>query len=382
MKKVIAVLLVLAIAAAAVFLLKKRKAQLGMEKPAAVLPVVVDSVTLKRSAVRLTLPAMGIAASDLSTTLSTKVSGRVLEVFKQEGDRVTRGEPLATIDAVDLNARKKGLELKRQGIDYQIEAARENIKALEAALTTARETHQRTAELLKIKGASAEQFSREEAEIAKIKAQLSAARNGISTLGKSKASLAQNICEIESLASYTRITAPIGGTLSKRLVMPGDLATPGKPLFRISATTGLYLNISLPDTLPSRQILLAGKPVALTPKNQASATGLVQYVAQIADGSRMVEGQYVNVRVVVYAGQDVLIPVDALLSVHGRTFVFEVAGGRAHRRPVHIRARGAEGVVVDEDLAGRAIAVAKPDILLRLSSGAPLLVTSASSESS
>jgi len=373
MKKLITVVLIVAIAVGAAVLLKKRKAQLAKAKPAAVLPVVVEQTELKLSTVRLTLPALGVVASDLSTTLSTKVSGRVLKVFKQEGDVVHKGEKLATIDAADLTAKKQGLLLKSQGLDFRIAANRENIKALQTALAAARETHQRTIELLKIKGASVEQSRREEAEIAKIQAQLSAARNGISTLMKEKQTLAQNVREIDALLSYTRITAPIDGILSKRLVMPGDLATPGKPLFRIAASTGLYLNLSLPDTLHAKQILLAGEPVYLAAKNQSSAAGLVQYIAQIPDGSAMVEGQYVNVRVVVFVGEDVLIPVDALLSVNGRTAVFVLSNGRARKVPVHIKARGSEGVVVAEKLAGQRIAVAKPDILLRLATGAPVL---------
>ena len=371
-KKFISAIIMVVIVVAAVSLLKIRKAQLARAKPAAVLPVVVDTARLAKSIVTLTLPAMGVVASDLSTTLSTKVSGRILKVYKQEGALIKKGDILALIDNRDLAAKKEALQLKSQGVGYQIDARQEDVKALEIALAAAHETHARTDELLKVKGASIEEFRREEANIAMISAKLSAAKNGVSTLKKSRETLSQNIKEIDALISYATITSPISGTLSKRLVMVGDLAMPGKPLFRISANRGLYLNLSLPDSLRSKEILFQGTRIPLAPKNQASSAGLVQYLAQLLDGSGVVEGQFLNVRVVIYDATDVLVPVDGLLTIDGKSFIFTFENNKVQKVPVVIKARGVEGVVVRPDLAGRCIIVAKPDILLRASSGVPV----------
>jgi uncharacterized membrane protein SirB2 len=54
-------------------LLAKRKHDLAKAQPAQVLPVVVDTVVLNRQPVILSIPAMGIVSSDVSTTISTKV---------------------------------------------------------------------------------------------------------------------------------------------------------------------------------------------------------------------------------------------------------------------------------------------------------------------
>jgi RND family efflux transporter MFP subunit len=373
MKKIIVIALVLIVAVSAVTLLKKRQNDLKKSPIAAVLPVVVDTARLRTSSVSLTLPAMGLVDSDLSTTLSTKVSGRVTKVYKQEGDRVNKGDKLASIDASDLLAKKEGLRLKMEGIGFQIAGNLENIKALKTSLISAQETHARTLELLAVKGASQEQSRQEEANIAAIQAKISAAQNGISTLNKSKDTLDQNIKEIDSLLVYTQITAPIDGTLSKRLVMAGDLAMPGKTLFRIAARTGLYVNLSLPNTVHPAKIIVQGKELPLTAKNEASAAGLAQYIAPLPDDAGLVEGQYLNVQVVVYEKAAVLVPVDGLLSVNGNSFVFIFQQGKAVKTPVDIVARGQEGVVVRPDLSGKTILIAKPDILLRAAAGAPVL---------
>jgi RND family efflux transporter MFP subunit len=374
MKKLITLILVVAIVASGLLLLKKRKADLAQASPAPIMPAVVATTDLKTQPVTLTLPAMGIVASDVSAVLSTRISGQITEVYKQEGDPVKKGEILARIDATDLEAKKQGLALQRQGIVFQVKAKKAEVNALETSLKSAEEAHVRTKELLDIKGASAEQYSQEEAEIAKIKAGLTAARNSIETLLKSMGTLGASMREIDSLMNYATLVAPIDGTVSQILARPGDLATSGKPLLRISSKTGLYFNLSLPDTIVASQVLLDGLALQLTSRNQAGETGLVQYVAPLPAGQNLVEGQYLNVQVVIHKAEDVLVPVDALLTMDGASSVFVLAAdGRAQRLDVHINARGVEGVTVTENLAGRTVIVAKPDILLRVATGVPVV---------
>ena len=260
MKKLITLILVVAIVASGLLLLKKRKADLAKASPAPIMPAVVATTDLKTQPVTLTLPAMGIVASDVSAVLSTRISGQVTEVYKQEGDPVKKGEILARIDATDLEAKKQGLALQRQGIVFQVEAKKAEVNALETSLKSAEEAHVRTKELLDIKGASAEQYSQEEAEIAKIKAGLTAARNSIETLLKSMGTLGASMREIDSLMNYATLVAPIDGTVSQILARPGDLATSGKPLLRISSKTGLYLNLSMPDTCAPSKWCWRAKP--------------------------------------------------------------------------------------------------------------------------
>jgi len=374
MKKALVIAMLVAVVIGGILLIKNRKAQLAGATPARVLPVVVDKVLLSARPMVLTLPAMGVVNSELSSNLSTKVTGRVTHVYKKAGDPVAAGDILARIDDRDLKAKKRRLVLKQQGLDFQIASQKEEARALETGLAAARESHARTAQLLQIKGASVEQFRQEEAGLAQLTAKMSAVTNGIANLKKSKQGLSQNIQEIEALISYTVIASPGSGTVSDVAISAGDLATPGKVLFHIAVSTGLYLNLSLPDGLAAGQIEFKGQRLDLSPKNQATASGLVQYVTPLPDGIGVVEGQYVNVRVIVYAGENVLVPVDGLLTANGTSAVFVLSDGKAVRTPVHISARGTEGVVVSENLNGQTIVTAKPDILLRLVTGAPPVV--------
>ncbi|MFN2358607.1 MAG: efflux RND transporter periplasmic adaptor subunit [Desulfotignum sp.] len=376
MKKLITLILIAAIIVAGTLLLQKRKTDLAKASPAPILPAVVAARELTPRQVILTLPAMGTVASDISAVLSTRISGQVIEVLKQEGDPVKKGEILARIDAADLEAKKQGLRLQRQGIAFQVNARKAEIDALETALKSEQEAHARTKELLDIKGASPEQYSREQAEIAKLSAGLTAARNQIDTFQKNMESLDASMREIESLIKYATLKAPIQGTVSSILVRPGDLATPGRPLLQIASKTGLYLNLSLPGSIQANEVMLQGVTLPLTSRDQTGDTGLVQYVAPLPQNAGLVEGQFVNVSVVVYKGENVLFPIDTLLTMNGSSSVFVLDDeSRAHRMNITIKARGVEGVIIDEDLTGRNVIVAKPDILLRVAAGVPVIET-------
>ena len=344
-QRIVLVLVLLLVAVAGLMLLSKRKTDLAQASPPAVLPAVVATMALTVQPVTLTLPAMGVVASDASAVLSTRISGRITKVFKREGETVHSGELLALVDNAELEAKRLGLLAKRAGIDAEIKVQRQ--------------AHQRTLELFKVKGASLEQKQQEEAAIER--------------LVQERQSVLQNVREIEELSSYARILAPVSGTLSQVLVSPGDLATPGKPFFRIASKEGLYLNLSLPGSVPAAHIIVHEQTLPLRSKSQTGETGLLQYMAPLPANTGWVEGEYVTVQVVVYQGQGVLLPMDALLTMDGSSSVFVLdADGKATKVAVTIKARGAEGVTVEEDLSGRNVLVAKPDILLRVAAGAPV----------
>ncbi|MDZ7596946.1 MAG: biotin/lipoyl-binding protein [Desulfobacterales bacterium] len=125
----------------ACLLIRKRKADRAQASPPPILAAVVATRDLETQPVTLTLPAMGLVASEVSALLSTRISGQVLAVFKQEGDPVQKGEILARIDAMDLEAKKQGVVLQRQGIVFQVESKKAEVDELQTALKSAREAH-------------------------------------------------------------------------------------------------------------------------------------------------------------------------------------------------------------------------------------------------
>jgi multidrug efflux pump subunit AcrA (membrane-fusion protein) len=376
MKKLLVLIVVVLLLAGGAILLKKRKAVLASAEPAPPLPVVVDTVRVENRPLLLTVPAMGVVSSDLSVTLATKVSGRVTRLFRNEGDRVAKGELVAAIDDTDLKAKLAALEMQQVNLDYEIASKTSSLGALRVALANAVQSHDRTKAMLEVKGASIEEFQAEQTGIASLEAQVTATENGISALNNSKRILAQNEREIKALLAYTELVSPVAGTLSVSHVQPGDMALPGAPLFRITAAGPLYVNLQLPSDLTAKEIMLNGRRLPLVPKNVAAQNGLRQYRSLLAGDTGAVEGDLLQVSVVTYRGKGCLIPLEALLSINGSDYVFVYDGAKAKKRPVTILHRGVEGVCIQEDLGGKRLLAAMPDILLRVSSGVPVRIDS------
>ncbi|MBW2093393.1 MAG: efflux RND transporter periplasmic adaptor subunit [Deltaproteobacteria bacterium] len=375
MKKIITFLIVIALLAGGLMILKKRRQALELAKPPKPLAVRVDTIKLERRNIRLTLPVLAEVRSLNNATVSTKISGTVIEVSKQEGDRVKRGEMLARIDDRNLTTKKASLKLSLANLDFQISSKLSQIQSLRIKLENTLDTHRRTSELLKVKGASIEQFQNEETAIASLKAQINGAQNELKAVKNQKNIIKQGIREINVSLSYSLIRSPIDGIISQRFVSKGELALPGKPLFAISSRKANYLVVHLPSEIKPRSLVLKNRTLSLTPLNRADQNGLRQYTARVPEGLDLVAGEIVNGGLVIFQGESVLVPPDALLSREGKKMVFQYKNGKAVPEEAHITASGKEGVILDKSMAGKSIILAKPDILLRLLTGVPVKAT-------
>ncbi|WP_456431782.1 efflux RND transporter periplasmic adaptor subunit [Nitratifractor sp.] len=357
-KKLLKILIFLIIVAllviGAVRLVKARKAQEAKIPPAKEYAVSVDAFQAKKGKVKLTLPYIALAQNDDDTLIASKIPARVL-MIKKSGETVKKGEVIVRLDDSSLKA-------KLAAIENSIEGAKEELIATEAALKNLEAIHRRTATLLKVNGASQEQYQNEEVKIATTRAKLASVKAKILKLQADKAN-------IEDSLSYTTIKAPIDGIVSKSFVSPGDLAMPGKPLIKLAATKGTYLLVRLPGR--AKSIEFGGREYPLKPLH-STFNGLDEFRADI--DRYIPAGSREEVAVVTYEGEGVLLPMDTLLNRDGKSYLFLFDVNDTVRPvPVSIRASGQEGVVVDDRFAGKEIVEAKPDILLRLMGGYPVV---------
>ncbi len=329
MKKVLKIVIALAVIAVLVIggirLVKAKRAQDAAQPIAKIYPIVVKTMVPKKGAVKLTLPYLAETHNETDVTLSSRIASRVEQIVKS-GEQVKKGQIVATLDTTDLAA---------------------DIEALKVSLANTLKSHARTKALYKVKGASIEQLQNEQSKIASLRAKLKAAENQL---------------------SYATITSPIDGTVAKTMAAVGDVTMPGKPLVRISAKTGFSLLVRTPQDITPKAVLFEGKTYTLHPLD-STLNGLKEYKAFMNNISGLSSGERVEVNVVIFEGNAVMLPFDAVLDRDGKSFVLEAEKNHAKAVPLHIVQSGEEGVVVKEDISGKKIVVAKPDILLKLTSG-------------
>ena len=320
---------------------KKRESKLPSAKQYA---IVVSTIQPQIKDTQLTLPYLALTQNDKDVRLASRTSGRV-NWIKASGSSVKKGETIARLDNTSIQAGIKSTEA-------QIEAQETTLKNLEA-------THRRTLELLKVEGASIEQSQAEENKIAALKSQIE--------------SLRQKLNDLNNMLTYAIIKSPVDGRISKTMVNKGDMAMPGKPVAAISAKNGFYLLLRVPTDLEVDGVTLDGNFYDAIPLH-STFNSLAEYKVYV-NKEGMTTGNRVEVNVVTFKGDAILLPFDAVLDRDGKSYVMVKDGDKAIPQAVHVIRSGEQGLIVsDNDLAGKELVVAKQDILLRLLGGTSIKV--------
>ncbi len=323
---------------------KEVRAKDASTPKAVIYPITVSTITPKISSnVKLTLPYLAEVDNDNDVQIASRVPARV-EKIKKTGEHVKKGEVVVRLDTTSTKS-------AINEIKSQIRASKVTLANLEA-------THRRTLKLLSVQGASIEQSERESSQIASIKEKINALR--------------EKIVSLRNNLSYATITSPVNGVVSKSFVSQGAISSPGKPLLSIRSKNGFYLKVRVPTETKIKGVILNHKFYSATPLN-STFHGLNEYKVYTNDNS-LVTGDRVQVDVVVFNQQATLLPFDAILNRDGKSFVLVVNGNRAKLQEIHILKSAEQGVAISDNLEGKKIVVAKPDILLKLTSGYALKV--------
>lgn len=322
--------------------IKKAKKREAMEKPAASYPITVSAVKAKLEPAVLTLPFLAQVQNDNDVMLSSKLASHILYV-KPRGSFVQKGNIVVRLDKTTLEA---GLQ-----------SIRSQKEALNVAMKNLQKSHERTGELIEVKGASKEQYEMEESKIAEIKSKIEA--------------LDHNELDLNNSLTYTNIKAPVSGIISKTMKNVGDISMPGQPIASISAGSGSYLVLSLPADIKIQGAYIGDKLYDAQPL-KGTFNGLVQYRINAAN-INSASGERIDTDVVIYKGDAIVLPFDAVLNRSGENYVFLVGEKKAEPYKVNIIKTGEEGIVIDnKELDGKNIIVEKQDVLLSLLSGAPV----------
>lgn len=304
-------------------------------------PPGMPAPTIEEKAVRENRPAFYVAVGTIRSrteaTVAAQVSGRVTSVKVREGDTVTQGGLLATLDS--------------QEIETRVGQARSGLDAARAELADAELNYGRIRRLLPERAATQVQMDTAEARLKQARAAVAAAQKKLE--------------EASIVLTYANIRAPMTGVVSKREADPGDLAYPGRPLLTILNPKGLRLEANIREGMIGRVKKEETLPVELTALSE-TVEGTVEEIVPSADPlSRSflvkvalpaVEGLYPGMfgklRIPLEERPTVLVPLAAVSKVGQLTTVRVLKDGRWVRRYVTLGERIGDRVEVLSGLQG------------------------------
>ena len=158
------------------------------------------------------LNASGYVTARRRATVSSKITGKVVEVNIEEGRAVTEGEVLARLD--DSNVRATlGL------VEAQAESARRAVAENDVRLGEARTTLGRRMQLLRDRVASQSEVDETQASVDSYEARLSAARQQVQVAER-------QIDGQRSELDSTIIRTPFSGVVISKDAQPGEMVSP------------------------------------------------------------------------------------------------------------------------------------------------------------
>jgi hypothetical protein len=131
--------------------------------------------------------------------------------------------------------------------------------------------------------------------------------------------------------------------------------------------------VRIPDNLSINGVIFKNKKYDAIPLN-STFNGLKEYKVYTNDED-LTSGNRVTVDVIVYDGEGVKLPFDAVINREGKSYVLVVNGDKAEPKKVSVVRSGEDGLVVsNSSIAGKQLVTAKPDILLKIFGGVSIKV--------
>lgn len=233
--------------------------------------------------------------------VSARTQGRIEKLLVDEGTPVKAGDPIAVLDNAELNAEKQAAEATLESLrsrvaqsrstlqsmsgttssdvvnaEALVQSSRAQLREAQASLEVQRLDTQRIVNLAQQGVASAqardqadaalkqaqarvqslqEQVGAAEAQLKAARArtnQATAAQSDVAAQRAQAASAEAQIAQIEARLGYTRVLAPVTGTVSVRAAREGEVVTPGQPIVTIVDFDDTWVRAALPETYNER----------------------------------------------------------------------------------------------------------------------------------
>lgn len=248
-------------------------------------PPVVEGAkveTVAAATVEDTFDAVGTVQARRTAVLSSKVVGRVLSILVREGDRVRSGQVLVEIDSRDLRAELKGAEAAVREAEAAIGAAESAIAAAREHRELAAATFERYRALMTRESITLQEYDEASARYKVATAELARAEENLRSLRAKRDQARARVSYLESILTYTVLTAPFDAVVTEKPGEVGMLAAPGTPLLSVEETSSYRLEVQVGESRIAR-VKPGGKVPVMIDAVKDALSGAVVEIIPAAD---------------------------------------------------------------------------------------------------
>jgi HlyD family secretion protein len=215
---------------------------------------------------------LGSAVVEMQTfQVATTVSGTILAVYREEGQKIAAGELLAVVDTLpltlqvqELNSSRAELKATVAGNQAQAQAMAEEVKGLERE-------YKRIGDLADKGTVPAQQKDNLETQYHASQSKLLASQQMLAAFQEKERGLSVKMEQLRNQLNKCMVRAPAGGVILTRFKNTGEIVLPGNPIFETGRSDSVQVDFFVPQPLVSG--LTLGQAVRIRLDAVNSSTG-------------------------------------------------------------------------------------------------------------
>ncbi len=189
----------------------------------------------------------GLAKAQKEASLSFKVGGTINNISVKVGDRVKRGQVLGTLDATDYQVNYTQSLASVQSSKAQIESAQAQMESAKVNYLAAEANYKRFEKLYETNSISISDFEQAKSSFQGAEASYKATQTQVEAAKAGQKSSESVAKSASNQVSYTRITAPFAGIITRINVEPNELVGQGNPVMEINSLSNPDVEIGVPE---------------------------------------------------------------------------------------------------------------------------------------
>lgn len=220
--------------------------------------------------------------------VSSEAIGKITRFDIEEGSEIKAGECIGNVDSTQLYLQKLQLQRNITSVRSNKPKVNTQIAALKEQIFKQETERKRIINLMKGNAATRKQLDDINSAIKVLTSQLAAQKstlqNNVNSLDAQSSSIELQIAQINDKLNKCRITSPISGTVLDKYTEAGEMATVGKPLFKVTDLENVFLRIYI--TTPQLNNIKIGKQVLVFAdygKEKKKYKGVISWISSKAE---------------------------------------------------------------------------------------------------
>lgn len=181
-------------------------------------------------------------------TVSAENTGKLLAFDLEEGQQILKNKTVGYIDTIPLSLKRDQLLVSKAIIESKSKGVLSQINVLNAQLQTVKKDRIRIENLIKEHAATQKQVDDVNGQIQVLQQQIKSIEIQNAPVVNELKNVALQLSQIEDQLLKSHIKNPITGTVLVKYMEVNELATYGKPLYKIADLSTLQLRVYVSET--------------------------------------------------------------------------------------------------------------------------------------